>query len=377
MRIIYVHQKVFQHRPPVISTTMLISELGEKVEVITTGISAHFKTLLKEKGVDHMVFPFDYSSSTIKNSLTSLSWGRKVRNYIRKRSKEEHVVLWIEGNHTITSLGYRFINQYHHVLQLQELFGIHLLKDRIQYYYMRKVSQTAIAIMCPEYNRSFIFYAYFKLRRPPYVMPNKQVFMTSNDLIKGFENKYTWLKDKIGNRKVILYQGLITPERQLDHFIEALGKLDSTRYVIVLMGKASAVLDNYFKICPNLIHVDYIPAPEYLYITSLASIGILCYTSYELNTVYCAPNKIFEYGMNGIPMIGNDIPGLRYMLEYYRMGKVCDLDSEESIVTAFESIMDNYDEFSSNARSYYETIDNKLIVERVIKDIKNDVAIKE
>ena len=373
MKIIYVHQKNFHQRPPVISTTMLIASLEVKLEVITTGITPYFANLFQEKGISYKVIPFQYYSSTIKNSLWSELWGRKARKYIAERSKEEETVLWIEGNHTITSLGYRFINKYPHVLQLQELFGIHLLKDRIQHYYMRKVSQTAIAIMCPEYNRSYIYYAYFKLKSLPYVMPNKQVFFSGLEDAKGYEKKYTWLKERIAGRRVILYQGTTSKERKLDNFIKAFNQLDPSKYVFVLMGKSSPLVEEYKKFNSSLIHIDYIPAPEYLYVTSLAYIGVLSYSSYELNTVYCAPNKIFEYGMYSVPMIGNDIPGLRYLLDFYHIGKVCDLNSIDSILRSFNYIIENYDLLSQNARRYYESIDNRVIIEKVLSDIKESV----
>lgn len=372
MKIIYIHQKNFHHRPPVISTTMLISELGEKLEIITTGMNPYFEEYFQNKGVPYKVFPFKYSTSTIGNTFYSEFWGRKVRKYIREQSKKDEVVLWIEGNHTITTLGYRFINKYPHVLQLQELFGIHLFKDKVQHYYMRKVSQTALAIMCPEYNRSYIYYVFFKLKTLPYVMPNKQIFFSGLSDAKFYEKKYSWLREKISGRKVILYQGTTSKERKLENFIKAFNQLDTSKYVFILMGKASPLVDEYKKHNPSLIHIDYIPAPEYLYVTSLAYIGVLSYLSYELNTVYCAPNKIFEYGMYKIPMIGNDIPGLRYLLDFYQMGKVCDLNFSDDILSAFRYIIENYDRLSINAHNYYESIDNKTIVEKVISDIKKN-----
>lgn len=53
----------------------------------------------------------------------------------------------------------------------------------------------------------------------------------------------------------------------------------------------------------------------------MASIGVMSYSPHQkthagvVNALYCAPNKIFEYGKYGKPMIANDVPALKYILK--------------------------------------------------------------
>ena len=56
-------------------------------------------------------------------------------------------------------------------------------------------------------------------------------------------------------------------------------------------------------------------------ITSYARIGINFYRPNCLNKAFCAPNKIYEFSGFGIPIIGNDIPGLKNTIGLNNAGK--------------------------------------------------------
>src|SRR5690606_36887593 len=102
--------------------------------------------------------------------------------------------------------------------------------------------------------------------------------------------------------KVILYQGLISRERDLTYILQAINELNE-EFVPIIMGKDYGMIDKYKKICPRIVHISYIPSPQHLYITSIARLGILMYDPISLNQIFCAPNKTFEYAGYGVPMI--------------------------------------------------------------------------
>ena len=87
----------------------------------------------------------------------------------------------------------------------------------------------------------------------------------------------------------------------------------------------------------NCVFYPYVPAPLHLEVTSYARFGILFYRPTILNKAFCAPNKIFEYGGFGIPMIGNDIPGLKNTIGNSNAG-ICTKLTEENI----QKIVDVY-----------------------------------
>lgn len=367
MKVIYIHRKQFHQRPPVISAVQFLSELGYHPHVITTGISKEYRESFYNKGLGLSIIPFEYTKSLIRNTINGFLWGNKARKEIRQLSKDEEILLWIEGNYTFTSLGADFINEYPHILQNQELFDLPTRKGMFVMKTLKKIMPTAVASFAPEYNRAYVYTALLKLKDVPVILPNKPAFLPTKEELKVIGEKYVDIVQKINGRRVILYQGSLARERNLDSFIKACGLLDNNEYVTVLLGKTTEALSDYKKYNPNLIHVEYIPAPDYLYITSLAYIGIVTYSPDKLNTIYCAPNKIFEYSAFGVPMIGNDIPGLRYTIDNAECGIVCDDHSVDDIYNKINILIANYQAMSSNAVSFFNTVDNKATIKMVME----------
>ena len=63
-------------------------------------------------------------------------------------------------------------------------------------------------------------------------------------------------------------------------------------------------------------------------------------------------------------MIGNDIPGLRYTVEYNRMGVCVPEMNTKYFAQAIQNIADNYNTFSDNAVKFNQN-DNKPEVVRL------------
>ncbi len=369
MKIVYIHRNEFHKRPPVISVVTNLVTCGVKPFVITTAVNETYKQYLSENGVEFFVIPFQLTTTFYKNAINSVLWGRKVRQFINSHFKNEDIVLWIEGNYTIDSLRPGFINKHKHVLQLQELYDSRILKGKLLERTLKLILPTSLAVIVPEYNRAEILHAFFMLKDTPYVLPNKATFFPSDEELKQLADKYGSIRNAINGRKVILYQGILTGERNLDVLVKSLATLNSDEYVTVLLGKETKYLAEYKRIDPNLIHIPFIPAPDYLYVTSLAYIGILEYAPTSLNLIYCAPNKIFEYGYFGVPMLGNDIPGLKYTIEAHQMGCLFDTKSAESIMMSLHTIIENYDLYSHNAKAYFESVDNKKIIIEILNSL--------
>ena len=137
---------------------------------------------------------------------------------------------------------------------------------------------------------------------------------------------------------------------------------------MVMTGSPCEHLKKYKK----TIVMPYIVAPYHLEVTSHAFVGILIYTpvygtfTSPLNSIYCAPNKLYEFSQFGIPMIGNDIPGLRYTIEYNHMGVCVQKMNTESFSQAIKNIADNYEKYSENAITFYKADDKFSIVKKAL-----------
>jgi glycosyltransferase involved in cell wall biosynthesis len=81
------------------------------------------------------------------------------------------------------------------------------------------------------------------------------------------------------------------------------------------------------------------PPPTHLAVTRGCLAGILLYTPLDLNNVYCAPNKIYEYAAAGLGMILPDYPGIAAVGRDYGLGEVCNPEDVQSIRAAMERVL--------------------------------------
>ena len=85
-----------------------------------------------------------------------------------------------------------------------------------------------------------------------------------------------------------------------------------------------------------------------------------------MNPVYCAPNKIYEYSGFGIPLICNDIPGLKYTVEQYHAGICLNDITKESVSLAVQGILSDYQEYSDCAQKFFDAVDLATEVKKVL-----------
>lgn len=365
MKIILVHKAEFPKRPPVINSTLILSELGHDVTLITEGLNDYWKEELKRRGI---------KAHVIENKFIKYKTFGKVLAYLRfknetfriveeEKKKHASVLVWVEGAYTIVALGKK-LNNYPHILQIQELHE----ESKMQLNAISKIINTAKVVFMPEYNRAAIYRVWFNLKKLPVILPNKPEIVANDEELEAIKEKHKETLKEIEKYKIIIYQGSIQKKRDLSSIIKAVKELGGN-YKLVVMGKDSDALEEYRKIDEQFIHIDFIPAPEHLAYTSIAYIGVLSYDPYSLNNVFCAPNKIFEYAKFGIPLICNELPGLKGVLDTYKTGKAIDIDDVEDIKKTITEIGNNYEFYSNNAKEFYRTVNCKEIIKNALENV--------
>ena len=102
--------------------------------------------------------------------------------------------------------------------------------------------------------------------------------------------------------------------------------------------------------------------------TQAAHIGIANYDFSNLNNVFCAPNKIYEYSGFGIPMLANDIPGLKNTVGNAGAAECMELKAN-NIINAIQNIEADYDTYSENAKKFFAGTDNLKTMEKLMRKI--------
>lgn len=360
MKILIIEKDALEKIPPIISVIEGLIELGHSVSIIAGGANDVIKQNLKKRNVLIQTIPFGMELSYIEKVKSTI----KFRNTVKETLiKNDFDLLWIEGHGTFRWMP-STVAEKNFVMQISELYDAK--KMEVTRKAIRKVIHKANAIVMPEFNRATLYQVEYELKQRPIVLSNKPYFyLTEDDEIrckKKYEKELAIFKEK----KVILYQGIIHKERDLSNYIKAVKELGDD-YRLVLLGKDYGVLNEYRKINPEIIHIDFIPAPDYLYFTAHAYIGIVTYEPTTLNCAYCAPNKIYEYGRYSLPMLANDIPGLIYTIGHAGAGVIVDEKSVESIKEGILEIDKNHALYAQNARKFYDDTDNVATIEKILE----------
>ncbi len=286
-------------------------------------------------------------------------------------------VLWTTTDYTAATIR-EILWNYKHVMQLMELIEDFPISTRLPFKAnLARYARQARCVVVPEYNRAHIQKTWWKLQRLPFLLPNKPAWhpkIKKEPLSKAIPIKIHEMLNQLSNKKIILYQGAFGVDRRLDVIAEAV-KLLGNDYCFLLMGEHCDTVQQLINNYQNTVyHIDFIAPPDHLYVTGHAHIGVLSYVTDKpcihysiLNALYCAPNKLYEYAGFGLPMVGNDLPGLKSTIEANHMG-VCASDmTPQAFVNAFLQVEMHYDELSLNSSNFYNAMDMDKLVDDIIK----------
>lgn len=367
MEIIVVNKANSGRRPPVISILFILVDLGYKVKLITCDTSHKFNKMISDKGIDIYVIPLSESSFFGNKIINYLKFNALVFRYIKKTTFNKKPLIWVIDAPTIVALGKK-LNNYKFILQIQELHE----NSKFYFHIISKVINNAEVVFMPEHSRTFLYQLWFKLNKTPVVLPNKPYFLPKKSYLdqisQNYLEKYPTLKDK----KIVLYQGGISSVRVLEQIAQALLRFEN--YILLLVGDEyeDGYVNKLQKINSSTLHIPYITPPYYLALTSLAYIGYVCYNPSSLNNIFCSPNKINEYSFFSLPMIANNIPGIKNIFDKYNPGVIVDVNNIDNICASIKEIDENYIKYKNNSSNIFKDIDNKGKINQIINHIKNE-----
>ncbi|MBR8704743.1 hypothetical protein [Bacteroides pyogenes] len=361
MKVTYIVKSELNFYPPCVTQIRLLKEFGVDVDVIFGSCSNNVLQIFKHEGI-----PFKQIGDTrgvFKGRLDKLnnwlSFRRNLLKELKKRNNND-TLLWFGNAETLLPMKWALLHYKYAVTFLELLdnkkFRMFLLKD------MAKKAEFVVS--CEE-TRSYIMKAWWKLTSLPYTMPNKP-YDDPNVLKELTDEKAISLLHQIGNKKIIIYQGIVKELGILTQFAKAVNEVPDDFILLIMGPDPENLVPKLKEITSKVLYSEYIASPNHLQVTGRARIGIVYYNGdSNLNRAYCAPNKIYEYSAFGIPMIANNIPGLKNTVGLCGAAKCIDLISQ-NIVNSIEYIDRNYDELSRKSRLFYESTNIKEIMRQII-----------
>lgn len=360
--------------PPVQNLVRTLLSAGYRVHLIGRNLKSISEDIKVHGNCDfHEIGSPKHSPFIFVRMLYRFPYRRKVLQYLDVCMKDSEF-LWTTSMVTSRIIGKKAL-QYKNILQLMELAQYGYSYWPILRFPIDKLARQSWKTVVPEINRAYIQKVWWNLPRTPYVLPNKPFNIDPGTLNDDIQASIQRMKQE--KKKIILYLGGIYDDRDFNTYASAIEQMND--YVLYVIGKAFTPKGEH--ILQDLLakyHVVYLGAfdpPKHLALVQYARIGLLPYKPVksrslsELNALYCAPNKIFEYAGFGVPMVGSDVLGLRLPFEKWNIGRCCDFDDTDSIIRAIEAVDQQHDEMSQNCASFFDSVDlHKIIVEDILED---------
>jgi glycosyltransferase involved in cell wall biosynthesis len=130
------------------------------------------------------------------------------------------------------------------------------------------------------------------------------------------------------SRKIILYLGGISEGRGIRFLLDAFNSLEDNNYALVFIGYGEL----------EELVLSYSRPEEVILYAGSADIGISIIADNCLSYTYCLPNKLFEYIMAGIPSIISDLPEMRQIVDFYKIGVVISGKEQSELKVALEKL---------------------------------------
>ena len=226
---------------------------------------------------------------------------------------------------------------------------------------IRMIEKLAVSrcykIILPQFDRLNYFYFLYqnKIKKEQLYLlenfPKRTLHLEDNYFLK----KYNFQVDK-SQYKILSYTGIINSERSIDTVIKAL--IDIPNIIFFIIGSVNETYYSYLlKIITenNLKERVFIKSPvpnnEMLSIANSSDIGVCFYSDNNLNSYFCASNKIYEYINCNKLVLSNNIAGTTRIINDNN-GVLIDKINETSIRSALLKLI-NLDVVNTSHKHYY------------------------
>jgi hypothetical protein len=348
-------------RPPVMSAARGLSALGARVTFAAATCEAETARMFRDLGIETVeLLP---GRRQPRGMVRKMAYWRSFRRSAwRLAAGRCPDLLWIGSADTALALGPRLLAS-RYVVQLRELYDTAPLYR----YGLKRYARAAQAVVVPEACRAAVYRVWYGLTRTPFVLPNKpEGHPCTRDLQVRDPAAAEALAAVGSGGKMILYQGGVGPARDIRPVAAAVRDLGPPWRLVVMGPDAGGFMHELRAIAPDLVYVPPVVAPAHLEVTSHAHVGVITYSFDQLNHVFCAPNKIWEYAGFGVPMLCEDLPALRFSVDVRAAGRCVDFQDLDAVKSALLEIDADYASFSRSARQLFESVDTRQILSQVL-----------
>ena len=197
----------------------------------------------------------------------------------------------------------------------------------------------ADAAITSDFGRSEVLSERYRIQPPTVLLNVPEVIQT---LSPDLDFRARALGDR---RYLLIYQGILVPNRGLPEMIEAMRQLPECRLALVGYGAMERELKEKVRregLDDAVVFFDAVPYPELMRYTAACDLGVIPLIGSCLSYVYAAPNKLFEYMMSALPVVATDLPDMARVVTGERVGALIgDPTDPTSIATAVRAVLED------------------------------------
>ena len=212
-------------------------------------------------------------------------------------------------------------------------------------------------VICANKYRSYICKGLYQLSKIPLVYENMHWIDECND-IRSMDNGI----------KIVSTDGLMLG-RNIESFLKSKAdlRLDIQYYIL------GNYTDKEYQYAHSLIEkygLDNVFIRKRLSRDELGKflkqchVGIVKYNFDDMNNIFCASGKIYEFIMMGLPVVTTEQFELKEICEHYDVGV-----ADNNFASGIKKILDNYEYYAGNVIKYQKIIKNKNTNELLYREI--------
>jgi len=359
---IYIRSDI-KNYPPAMSKIISLRSMNYNVYLYTSYLNSDSKKFLNQYNVKYYeYFKNDLLKKNILIRFLSYFLLKLKFQSSLKKINHPNSIIFILSAETLFLFSDYILKR----IKIKVILFLYELHDTalIKLFLIKRKSSFVDNIGVPEYNRAFITKHLLNLNFLPFVIPNIPFFDIQSIKPYFFPSEINDLI--LNNFRIILYQGILNKERPLSQIAHALSKLNEKYLFIIMSNYDEETISRLKKIYKYTRHINFISPPDHLAVTKQAHIGIAIYDDSSLNTIFCAPNKIYEYALFDVPILARNMPGLKYTVDQSHSGLCVDIFNENEVIESIKKIESNYLYYSNNTKNLISNNQISSVLKTVI-----------
>lgn len=235
--------------------------------------------------------------------------------------------------------------------------------SKFMYRYVLKRSNKVNLVIFPEINRAEYFISQSNLlREKMLIFPN-----TCNIVEQNISNNTTCIDFIPENYFKILHTGVLgSIEHYFDTFLNSTKSFnEKDNIAFIFIGRKTKEVELFIaeNALTHVYFINTIPHEELLKVYSKVDLGVILYKGSNLNNEYCAPNKLYEFWCNGIPVLAHQLKGLQPLFISKVLGELTDFNSIDLIYSTIQNLKV---EGKNNKQKLIEYFKNNLDIDLYI-----------